>query len=200
MQNGFAYLQTLGLTIHFNHQVENITYHENGWQWQHQGQMFAHQNLVLANGHCLKNFSQTEGIPLYPVRGQVSHIPTNNELAKLNCVLCYDGYITPKSQADSHCVGASHIRDNQEMDFSVQEHQQNFAKLSQNLTACEWAKNADFSQNQGKVGIRSAFRDRMPMVGIVPNFAAQKAQYTRLYNQIRRRETIEIAETTQISI
>lgn len=193
VQNGFAYLQHLGLKIVFNHYVERVEYQNEHWQWSFGGKLFSHKNVVLANGHLLKQFVQTEGIPLYPVRGQVSHIPSNDELAKLQCVVCYDGYLTPKSAQNSHCVGASHIRDNQERYFSLEEHQQNFAKLSQNLTACDWAKRADFSQNQGKVGIRAAFRDRMPMLGNVPNFAAQKQQYINLYNQLRRKEFIEQA-------
>ncbi|AHG86650.1 tRNA 5-methylaminomethyl-2-thiouridine biosynthesis bifunctional protein MnmC [Bibersteinia trehalosi USDA-ARS-USMARC-190] len=193
VQNGFVYLQKLGLNIVFNHHVEKLEYQNCRWQWLHNGQYFSHQNVVLANGHLLKQFEQTEGIPLYPVRGQVSHIPTNRMLTKLKCVVCYDGYLTPKSAGDSHCVGASHIRDNQETHFSLEEHQQNFAKLSQNLTACDWAKSADFSQNQAKVGIRSAFRDRMPMFGSMPNFAQQKQQYANLYNQLRRKEPIEMA-------
>ncbi|MDE3991522.1 bifunctional tRNA (5-methylaminomethyl-2-thiouridine)(34)-methyltransferase MnmD/FAD-dependent 5-carboxymethylaminomethyl-2-thiouridine(34) oxidoreductase MnmC, partial [Glaesserella parasuis] len=41
--------------------------------------------------------------------------------------------------------------------------------------------------------IRAAFRDRVPMVGAVPDFEAQKTQYVNLYNQFRRREPIETA-------
>lgn len=194
VRHGFHYLKTLGLRLELNHQVEQLTYNAPYWQWQHNGQTVQHHTVVIANGHRLKQFSQAEGIPLYPVRGQVSHIPTTDTLSNLNCVLCYDGYLTPKSANSRHCVGASHIRDNQEVHFSLEEHQQNFAKLSQNLTACEWLNELDFSENQGKVGIRSAFRDRMPMVGAMPNFAEQTGQYQNLYNQIRRKETIEPAQ------
>ena len=194
VQKGFAYLQTLGLQIVLNHQVEDLEYHDQQWQWTHQGKTFQHQVVILANGHTLKAFSQTEGIPLYPVRGLVSQTATTPQLTKLKCVVCYDGYLTPVSAKGTHCIGASHIRDNADLHFSQEEHQQNFAKIQKNLTACDWVNELDSTQNQGKVGIRSAFRDRVPMVGSVPNFAVQKQQYANLYNQCRRKEQIEQAE------
>lgn len=193
VQKGFDYLIQQGLKVVLNHHVERIYFENEQWCWQENGKTYRHHTLVLANGHKVKDFSQAEGIPLYPVRGQVSHIPTNDTLAQLNCVLCYDGYLTPQSAQSCHCVGASHIRDNQSEAFSQEEHFQNFAKLSQNLAACHWVKSADFSQNQGKVGIRSAFRDRMPMIGAMPNFVLQKEQYRDLYNQLRRREHVSKA-------
>ncbi|QIM62938.1 bifunctional tRNA (5-methylaminomethyl-2-thiouridylate)-methyltransferase MnmD/FAD-dependent cmnm(5)s(2)U34 oxidoreductase MnmC [Pasteurellaceae bacterium Orientalotternb1] len=194
VRNGFTYLQTLGLKIVLNHRVEQPEFHHGKWQWKHQSETVAHDILVLANGHTLTDFPQADGIPLYPVRGQVSQVPTNDQLRQLKCVVCFDGYITPMSVTESHCIGASHIRDNAEMAFSLAEHQQNIAKLQQNLTACSWTAQIDSSQNQAKVGIRAAFRDRVPMVGAMPNFARQKAQFANLYNQLRRRDPVEQAE------
>ncbi|MCT8600709.1 bifunctional tRNA (5-methylaminomethyl-2-thiouridine)(34)-methyltransferase MnmD/FAD-dependent 5-carboxymethylaminomethyl-2-thiouridine(34) oxidoreductase MnmC [Glaesserella parasuis] len=193
VQNAFTLLQQRGLKVVLNHQVENPVWLAGKWQWQHQGQTFAHQTLVLANGHLLTDFAQSHGIPLYPVRGQVSQIPTTEALSKLKCVVCYDGYLTPSSAQQTHCIGASHLRDNADEQFSLVEHEQNIAKLQQNLTACEWTQQLDFSGNLAKVSIRAAFRDRVPMVGAVPDFEAQKTQYANLYNQFRRREPIETA-------
>ncbi|KAE9534637.1 bifunctional tRNA (5-methylaminomethyl-2-thiouridylate)-methyltransferase MnmD/FAD-dependent cmnm(5)s(2)U34 oxidoreductase MnmC [Ursidibacter arcticus] len=194
VQNGIAYLQTKGLKLVLNHQVTELTWQQNAWQWQQGGEVFRHSVVVLANGHQLKAFKQTDGIPLYPVRGQVSQVPTNVALNALKCVVCYDGYITPVSASQTHCIGASHLRDNADMEFSLAEHQQNIAKLQQNLTDCDWTLNIDSTANKGKVGIRSAFRDRVPMVGSVPHFAEQKRQFQNLYNQLRRKEPIEQAK------
>lgn len=193
VQNGFAYLQSLGLNIVLNHRVATPEFVNGKWQWEQYGKRFAHSTLVLANGHQLTDFPQADGIPLYPVRGQVSQVLTNAELEKLQCVVCYDGYITPKSAAQTHCIGASHVRDSAELEFSLAEHQQNLAKFAENLAPCTWAEKVDGSQKQGKVGIRSAFRDRVPMFGAVPNFAEQKQQFANLYNQLRRKEPIATA-------
>ena len=87
--------------------------------------------VVLANGHKLTEFEQTQKLPLYPVRGQVSQIPTSENLLKLKTVLCYDGYLTPVDQAKTnHCIGASHVRDNATREFSLTEQQENQQKFS----------------------------------------------------------------------
>lgn len=195
VQNGFAYLQQRGLNIVLNHNVENLVRQGDRWHWQHNGQTFSHRTVVFANGHRLTDFPQAESIPLYPVRGQVSQVPSNDTLSKLKCVVCYDGYLTPISAQGTHCLGASHLRDNADAAFSLTEHQQNFAKIRQNLAACDWVNHLDGSQNQAKVGIRAAFRDRLPMMGAVPNFSAQKADYANLYNQLRRKMPIAPAST-----
>lgn len=193
VRNGFAYLETKGLKIVLNHRVEQPQFKQGNWQWEMNGQTFAHPVLVFANGHTLNAFNQAQGIPLYPVRGQVSQVPTTEKLQRLKCVVCFDGYLTPMSAEQTHCLGASHLRDNVDTAFSLAEHQQNLAKLQQNLTAC-WAENIDISGNLAKVGIRSAFRDRLPMVGAVPNFTQQKRQFANLYNQLRRKMPIEAAD------
>lgn len=195
VRNGFDYLQSKGLNIVLNHKVEKLEFVEDNWQWQTEGKIFKHQTVVLANGHTLNGFSQANGIPLYPVRGEVSQIPTTESLQKLKCVLCYDGYLTPISKSGTHCIGASHIRDSAEIHFSLTEHQENIAKLQQNMTACDWTQSIDYSENLAKVGIRAALRDRVPMVGAIHNFEAQKAQYANLYNQLRRKQAVENAQT-----
>lgn len=194
VRNGFVWLERQGLKIVLNHKVENLTWTDGKWQWQTDGKTFSHQAVVLANGHTFNAFSQANGIPLYPVRGQVSQIPSTPELQKLKCVVCYDGYLTPISQAGTHCVGASHLRDNADTQFSETEHLENIVKLQQNLTACDWTNGIDYSQNLAKVGIRAAFRDRVPMVGVVHHFEKQKVQYANLYNQLRRKQAVENAE------
>ncbi len=194
VRNGFTWLEQKGLKIVLNHKVEHLTFSNGMWQWQTRGETVRHQAVVLANGHTLNEFSQANGIPLYPVRGQVSQIPTTSELQKLKCVLCYDGYLTPMSAYGTHCIGASHIRDNAETEFSLSEHWENVAKLQQNVTVCEWTQGIDLSENKAKVGIRAAFRDRVPMVGAVHHFEQQKSQYANLYNQLRRKQAVENAE------
>lgn len=194
VRNGFAWLEAKGLKIVLNHKVENLLFSNGKWQWQTAGDVFQHQAVVLANGYTLNEFSQANGIPLYPVRGQVSQIPTTMQLQKLKCVVCYDGYLTPMAKSGTHCIGASHIRDNAETRFSETEHLENIAKLQQNLTACEWTNGIDYSQNLAKVGIRAAFRDRIPMVGAIHHFTRQKEQYANLYNQLRRKQAVENAE------
>ena len=99
-----------------------------------QGQKYCHEVVILANGYKITDFVQTEKLPLYPIRGQVSQIPTSENLLKLKSVLCYDGYLTPANQLKtSHCIGASHVRNNVDRHFSEQEQQENQQKIQQNI-------------------------------------------------------------------
>ena len=128
------------------------------------------------------------------MRGQVSQIPTSQNLLKLKAVLCYDGYLTPADSAkQSHCIGASHIRDNIDRTFSLAEQQENQEKIQHNL-AMDWVQDVDTGENIARIGIRCSVRDLLPMMGNVPNFARQQQQYQNLFNLRRRKQPIENAE------
>ncbi|WP_032093634.1 bifunctional tRNA (5-methylaminomethyl-2-thiouridine)(34)-methyltransferase MnmD/FAD-dependent 5-carboxymethylaminomethyl-2-thiouridine(34) oxidoreductase MnmC [Necropsobacter rosorum] len=195
VQTMFAHLQQQGLIIKTAQKITALSPLAGGWQLTNaDGAQFTHCVAVLANGHRLTQFSQTAKLPLYPVRGQVSQIPTSANLLKLKTVLCYDGYLTPADQAkSSHCIGASHVRDNADRRFSPQEQQENQHKIQRNLAPVDWVNEVDTSGNLARVGVRCAVRDRIPMVGNVPDFQQQTADYRNLFNLRRRRQTIKHA-------
>ena len=195
VQHTFAFLEKQGVQIKTLQKVTALSQTENGWQiTTAKNKTFCHEVVVLANGHKLTDFEQTQKLPLYPVRGQVSQIPTSANLLKLKTVLCYDGYLTPVDQAKtSHCIGASHVRDNATREFSLTEQQENQQKIQQNIPE-EWTKEVDTSGNLARVGIRCSVRDLTPMMGAVPHFSAQQTQYQNLFNLRRRKQPIEQAE------
>ena len=195
VQHAFAFLEKQGVQIKTSQKVTALSQTENGWQIKTaENETFCHEVVVLANGHKLTEFEQTQKLPLYPVRGQVSQIPTSANLLKLKTVLCYDGYLTPVDQAKaSHCIGASHVRDNATREFSLTEQQENQQKIQQNIPE-EWTKEVDTSGNLARVGVRCSVRDLTPMMGAVPHFSAQQTQYQNLFNLRRRKQPIEQAE------
>ena len=194
VQHTFAFLEKQGVQIKTLQKVTALSQTENGWQiTTAENKTFCHEVVVLANGHKLTEFEQTQKLPLYPVRGQVSQIPTSANLLKLKTVLCYDGYLTPVDQAKaSHCIGASHVRDNATREFSLTEQQENQQKIQQNIPE-EWTKEVDTSGNLARVGVRCSVRDLTPMMGAVPHFSAQQVQYQNLFNLRRRKQPIEQA-------
>ena len=195
VQHTFAFLEKQGVQIKTLQKVTALSQTENGWQiTTAENKTFCHEVVVLANGHKLTEFEQTQKLPLYPVRGQVSQIPTSANLLKLKTVLCYDGYLTPVDQAKtSHCIGASHVRDNATREFSLTEQQENQQKIQQNIPE-EWTKEVDTSGNLARIGVRCSVRDLTPMMGAIPHFSAQQTQYQNLFNLRRRKQTIEQAE------
>ena len=195
VQHAFAFLEKQGVQIKTSQKVTALSQTEYGWQiTTAENETFCHEVVVLANGHKLTEFEQTQKLPLYPVRGQVSQIPTSSNLLKLKTVLCYDGYLTPVDQAKaSHCIGASHVRDNATREFSLAEQQENQQKIQQNIPE-DWTKEVDKSGNLARIGVRCSVRDLTPMMGAIPHFSAQQAQYQNLFNLRRRKQPIEQAE------
>ncbi|OOF37910.1 bifunctional tRNA (5-methylaminomethyl-2-thiouridine)(34)-methyltransferase MnmD/FAD-dependent 5-carboxymethylaminomethyl-2-thiouridine(34) oxidoreductase MnmC [Rodentibacter mrazii] len=194
VQNTFLLLKKCGVKIKTLQKITALSQTQYGWQLMNsQNQHMEHEVVILANGYKITEFVQTEKLPLYPIRGQVSQIPTSENLLKLKSVLCYDGYLTPVDQAKlSHCIGASHIRDNTDRTFSEQEQRENQQKLQQNLAQI-WTQEVDTSGNLARTGIRCSVRDLAPMVGNVPNFTQQSEDYHNLFNLRRRKQPIPSA-------
>ncbi|MDE1481169.1 bifunctional tRNA (5-methylaminomethyl-2-thiouridine)(34)-methyltransferase MnmD/FAD-dependent 5-carboxymethylaminomethyl-2-thiouridine(34) oxidoreductase MnmC [Xenorhabdus bovienii] len=185
-----------GMLTYFNHKMTQLVQDEYGWQLhiEHQGQSLRknHRVVIIANGHCLTQFAQTEKLPVTAVRGQVSHIPTTTRLSQLKNVLCYDGYLTPVNPHNQHhCIGASYQRGNVDTQYSSAEQQENRDRLLKSLPDVDWVKQVNISEAKSRQGIRCVIRDHMPMVGNVPIFSQIMAKYAGLSQRINTDETIE---------
>ena len=82
------------------------------------------------------------------------------------------------------------MRDCADRTFSEQEQRENQEKIQNNLDGMLWVKAVDTSANLARIGLRCAVRDRIPMVGNVPNFAQQCVDYKNLFNLLRRKQPI----------
>ncbi|MBL0597417.1 bifunctional tRNA (5-methylaminomethyl-2-thiouridine)(34)-methyltransferase MnmD/FAD-dependent 5-carboxymethylaminomethyl-2-thiouridine(34) oxidoreductase MnmC [Aeromonas jandaei] len=169
------------LEVVFNTEVVAITELADGWQVESQdGRHWQAPNLVVAAGHKLPELIPFAELPLYPVRGQVSHVPTSASLSRLNTVLCYDGYLTP-AHNDHHCIGASYGRNQTDLAFRAEEQLQNQARLQACLPQQNWPGEVDVSGNEARVGVRCASRDHLPVVGPVTRLASLADHYARLH-------------------
>nr|WP_154144189.1 bifunctional tRNA (5-methylaminomethyl-2-thiouridine)(34)-methyltransferase MnmD/FAD-dependent 5-carboxymethylaminomethyl-2-thiouridine(34) oxidoreductase MnmC [Raoultella sp. RIT712] len=186
----FALAAIRGLRTHYGVNVSTLSADHDGWQLNHQHQ---HGVVVLANGHQLTGFSQTEHLPAYPVAGQVSHIPTTPGLAALRQVLCYDGYLTPLNPHNQqHCIGASYHRGQSTPAFSAEDQQHNRQRLIDCFPQAAWAKEVDVSGNEARCGVRCATRDHLPMVGNVPDYDATLTQYATLAEEKEQAPTAPV--------
>ena len=165
-----------------------------GWTLtDNQQNQYHHGCVIIANGHRFAEFEQTQATPAYSVRGQVSHIPTNDALSALKTVLCYDGYLTPaNSETHSHSIGASYRRGSTELAFSEAEHADNKQRLVNCLPDTEWPGEIDMSGNQARVGIRCASRDHLPFVGNVCAFEPLVEQYADLKDNQDSAENVPV--------
>jgi len=173
--------QSRGLTVHYAHKVQSLSRTAH-WELRFaDGKEAQHASVVLANGHHISQFTQTASLPVYPVGGQVSHIPTAPQLSKLRQVLCYDGYLTPQNPSNGHhCIGASYHRGETDMQYSEADQQQNRQRLVDCFPDASWAKEVDVSEGQARCGVRCATRDHLPMAGNVPDYDATLEVYQDL--------------------
>ncbi|ENL8693906.1 bifunctional tRNA (5-methylaminomethyl-2-thiouridine)(34)-methyltransferase MnmD/FAD-dependent 5-carboxymethylaminomethyl-2-thiouridine(34) oxidoreductase MnmC [Enterobacter hormaechei] len=173
--------QSRGLTVHYAHKVQSLSRTAH-WELRFaDGKEAQHASVVLANGHHISQFTQTASLPVYPVGGQVSHIPTAPQLSKLRQVLCYDGYLTPQNPSNGHhCIGASYHRGETDMHYSEADQQQNRQRLVDSFPDASWAKEVNVGEGQARCGVRCATRDHLPMAGNVPDYDATLEVYQDL--------------------
>ncbi|WP_241580283.1 bifunctional tRNA (5-methylaminomethyl-2-thiouridine)(34)-methyltransferase MnmD/FAD-dependent 5-carboxymethylaminomethyl-2-thiouridine(34) oxidoreductase MnmC [Rosenbergiella nectarea] len=168
----FDWVSSQGVVCHWGCGVENLQQQPNGdWQLGFvQGGCAQHHQVVLANGHQLSHFTQTESLPVYPVAGQVSHVDEQQPLSKLSTVLCYEGYLTPLSAThQSHCIGASYRRGQTACHYSHDEQLINKQRLTQCLPNSAWASSLIIG-DLARVAVRCATRDHLPMVGVLSHY------------------------------
>lgn len=174
-----AAAQTGLLDCHYHTRVTGFEAGEPGFVIDtDQGRYRAH-NLVLASAHQLTQWPQTRELALYPVRGQVNHQPSQAPLDRLKTVVCYEGYLTPAWQG-RHCIGASYGRNQTSLDYRPAEERENLDKLTATLPVLHGLSP---EPGAGRVGIRAACRDHLPLVGAAANKTAQVASYRTLHQQ-----------------
>ncbi|MFM5602256.1 bifunctional tRNA (5-methylaminomethyl-2-thiouridine)(34)-methyltransferase MnmD/FAD-dependent 5-carboxymethylaminomethyl-2-thiouridine(34) oxidoreductase MnmC [Aeromonas caviae] len=160
------------LEVVFNAAVTRIAEEVDGWRVESQdGRAWQAPNLVVAAGHKLPALLPFAELPLYPVRGQVSHVPTTAGLSQLKTVLCYDGYLTPAHNG-AHCIGASYGRNQTDLAYRTDEQEQNRARLQACVPQQRWPAEVDVSGAQARIGLRCASRDHLPVAGPVARLAA----------------------------
>ncbi|OEF09298.1 bifunctional tRNA (5-methylaminomethyl-2-thiouridine)(34)-methyltransferase MnmD/FAD-dependent 5-carboxymethylaminomethyl-2-thiouridine(34) oxidoreductase MnmC [Vibrio genomosp. F10] len=186
------------LTVHYEHHVDSISWVESDQKWAltittPTGVVTTHHHqVVVANGHKFSALEPTKAIPLTPVKGQVSHVPTTENLSKLKTVLCFDGYLTPQNPKNGHhCIGANYDKSNINQDFDGEVQVHNGQRLATCLPKQEWANEVDTSSNQSRQGIRSVSRDHLPFVGNVGHFDAITEQYQNLHNFNPKRDSLD---------
>ncbi|QIZ47810.1 bifunctional tRNA (5-methylaminomethyl-2-thiouridine)(34)-methyltransferase MnmD/FAD-dependent 5-carboxymethylaminomethyl-2-thiouridine(34) oxidoreductase MnmC [Dickeya zeae] len=184
-----------GLQVHLSTGVTALTHTDDGWQLTlADGRQVQHATVVLANGHQINDWEHTRHLPVYAVRGQVSHIPDTPALSALRQVLCYDGYLTPVSpRHQTHCIGASYHRGDTGTDYRETDQQQNRQRLIDCLPGCDWPTSIDISGQQARCGVRCAIRDHLPLLGQVPDYHQTLAEYQHLPGQLAASSAVKTA-------
>lgn len=156
--------------LHFDTEVATLRQVADGWQaYDGKGGLLARApHLVLANAHAA-NQLLAGTLPLTPIRGQISCLSkdmADSIQPPLRHVLCRSGYLTPP-QAGVVCVGASFDSGDNDLGMRLADHVGNMKRLDELLPGT--ALGIDTTRLGGRVGLRSAAPDRLPIIGTLPD-------------------------------
>ena len=183
-----ALLAAGGERVHarFDTEVASLRQTDHGWQaFAADGQLLAAApHVILANAHAANRLLSST-LPLTPIRGQVSYLPVDahERLSFLHHVVCRGGYLTPPD-AGTVCFGASFDSGDDDLAIRVADHAGNLQRLDELLPGI--ADGLDAAQLAGRVGLRSAAPDRLPLVGQLPDTDAAATSAATLENLPRR--------------
>ena len=157
------------IRTHFAIEVAALRQTADGWQaFDADGKLLADApHVILANAHAA-NRLLAKALPLTPIRGQISYLPDSwrETLPALRHVVCRSGYITPP-QAGTVCVGASFDSGDTDLMPRLADHAGNLRRLEELLPGA--ARGIDPALLDGRVGLRSAAPDRLPLIGTLPD-------------------------------
>ncbi|WP_448547951.1 bifunctional tRNA (5-methylaminomethyl-2-thiouridine)(34)-methyltransferase MnmD/FAD-dependent 5-carboxymethylaminomethyl-2-thiouridine(34) oxidoreductase MnmC [Thalassotalea fusca] len=166
------------LKLKFNVNVDEIFQQENG-KWllsTNKGQLKA-STLVLAGGAEMLPLNYFNQLPFSPVRGQVSEMQTNANMAKLKTVICHKGYITP-AHNQLHCIGATFNKNTTDITSNKADDEYNLEILNKTMPGItDWTLNDVVNSN---ARIRCMTPDHLPVVGPMPNIAEHLKEYAHL--------------------
>lgn len=118
--------------------------------------------VILAAGAGAVDFVQASGLPLYTVRGQVTHL-AEDRLPARPFVVCRESYMTPPHQGVV-CVGATYDMRDDDASLRLASQQDNIEKISAILGVPVFD-----APLAGRTGFRCMAPDRMPLVGALPD-------------------------------
>ena len=138
-------------------------------QWQlldeNGNQLATSGTVIICGAHETARFAQTRHLALKPIRGQITHLPADNDSSRLKTVLCADGYVSPARQGQHH-LGASFRFDRLDLVPSDEENQHNLELL----LGLSPELHQHFSSTPplgARVGLRCTAPDYLPLLGPV---------------------------------
>ncbi|SFG19030.1 tRNA 5-methylaminomethyl-2-thiouridine biosynthesis bifunctional protein [Duganella sp. CF458] len=161
-----AMLHACGDKLHRVFHAEALRIERAGEEWQvfdAQGKLLAAApTLVLANGAGATALEQAHDLPLYTMRGQVTHL-REGSFPSLNMVVCREAYMTPPVDGVVS-VGATYDKSTERQLWQSSQ-DENLLRAEEILGSPHGAG----APLEGRVGFRTMAPDRLPLVGAMPD-------------------------------
>jgi len=161
----------------------------DSWQAWNDKQLLASASVVvLASAAEIKGFTQSAGLPLKRIRGQITRLPATAASRALNTVVCAEGYVAPARQ-DEHTLGASFDFNSDNLTLNSADHASNLQLLDEISPELCGALNAaalDPEHLQGRAAFRCTSPDYLPIVGPLADTTAFAEAYAVLSKDARQ--------------
>ena len=161
----------------------------DSWQAWNDKQLLASASVVvLASAAEIKGFTQSAGLPLKRIRGQITRLPANAASRALHTVVCAEGYVAPARQ-DEHTLGASFDFNSDDLTLNSADHASNLQLLDEISPELCGALNAaalDPEHLQGRAAFRCTSPDYLPIVGPLADTTAFAEAYAVLSKDARQ--------------
>ena len=170
---------------------EALELRREGDQWQawNDKQLLASASVVvLASAAEIKGFTQSAGLPLKRIRGQITRLPATAASRALNTVVCAKGYVAPVRQ-DEHTLGASFDFNSDDLTLNSADHASNLQLLDEISSELYGALNAaalDPEHLQGRAAFRCTSPDYLPIVGPLADATEFSEAYAVLSKDARQ--------------
>lgn len=173
------------IDVAYNTDVESLSYNDANQHWtiNTTSIQFKTTTVVLCSANDTIRLSQTSHLPIKPVRGQISQFTKTPSTAKLNCVLCSDGYIAP-AHLDQQCLGATFKVRDLDSEVRSEEHLENIQRLHAQFPELELDQ-LDVDSLSGRASFRCTTPDYLPIVGPAPIFDSYLDTFSALRKNAR---------------
>lgn len=160
---------------------------EQAWQVEtlqnHSEVQLSADHLVFATGSLANALHQKLGLPIRPVKGQVSHLAPSLVRKPLNFPVTHSGYSSPTADGAWVC-GATFEAPDLSTELSLTGHQHNIAAtesalpemLSKEVKSQLNALKSD-EWLQGRIAFRPTTPDHLPVIGAVPDWEWVQTNY-----------------------
>ena len=123
---------------------------------------------ILAGGAAANSIEQAAELPLFKLRGQVTHLSLDAAPPQLPLVVCREAYVTPPSNGIV-CAGATYDNDD-DPQLRASSQLENLTRLAEIIPGEDVAALAHSAPLAGRVGFRCAAPDRLPLAGALPDY------------------------------
>ena len=127
--------------------------------------------------------ARLDWLPLQPIRGQTTLLPSQGGLEDLKCTVCHSGY-TPPAKANQHCIGATYGLNETSTEERAADHETNIQQLRSQIPSLDSAINSE--GHTGHAAVRCATADYLPIAGPVPDETEFMTTYDGLRHDRKR--------------